>query len=971
MSLTIDIVPLPLLRKINGSFLQSLRVAVTRNDEPVVSRCLLSVRRGSWKADYPLEELPPGSTFRDILVPEPAGETDTLFVVTCADEHGERTIRMGPARRWTVHLVLHSHTDLGFTAPLSDVVRIHDANTDSAVAYCKETAGWPEASRFKWTCEVSWQVQNYLRNRSRARFEDLMRCVREGSIAVGALYSGELSGLLGHEEAVRSISFAAYLRRVHGITCDTALLCDVPGATQGFVQILARGGVRNLIIADNNFIAPFLVRTDLPRPFFWEGAAGSRVLSWYTDHPFYAYVEGEYYGFHKDMAMVEETLPRKLHDLEASGYAYDRFQIQYAFDNAPIAFRPAEIVRSWNDRWSYPRIVLSTAREFLEAMRKEHGSGLPRRSGDWSDWWCGIVTGFPREESLTRSCHRRAPEAEFLATQVSLRDPSFGYPGENLSAVYDGLLAFDEHSGGGAVWQSESAEQQARAVREGYGSLYDAARTLGEEEDRTVRSLARLISNPGPGPGAETRFVAFNGSPFPLSALVVPERGKPPVAVEEIPAYGYRTFSSGRERETKGGETTSGDRWSAREAGADPVLENDRYRLVIERNTGQCRSLFEKRIAREMIRPETRLNEAVVYVPRMIKEVELGKYIPEIYDGRPHPGGFLPWPAASVTRLEKRVASGGALRLRVSHILGEDLWLSQEYGFDPRSGGLHITNVVPRAVRDNPRLRSVLGDFFPPGGHLYFRFAFDLPDGVFEYESTGMIITPGTMQFKGACRDYFPVQQWCRIAGGSADIVLSAPDTPLVDVGSVGLFRFKEQIEKDQSQLFFRAVSFRDWGSDKESPYSKTDDCEFRFALDVSQSVKGGPDAVAVPRVAAARFAARAFPLVNTCPIPPGQQGALPPDAHAFLRLDPAHVEMVTLKRAEAGAGIVLRIRETAGKEAAATIEFPGLVLKSVRRAMTTEEPLEEVPLEGNVIRISLQPFAVETLLISAGAYHA
>lgn len=966
MSLTIDILPLPLLRKGKEGFLQSLRVAVALNNEPVPGRCLLSVRRGTWEADYPPEDLPPGSPFRNVLIPEAASDADTVFVVTCGDERAERSIRMGPVRRWTVHLVLHSHTDLGFTAPLSDVVRIHDANTDSAVAYCKETADWPEASRFKWTCEVSWQVQNYLRNRSPARFEELMRCVREGSIAVGALYSGELPGLLGHEEAVRSLSFAAYLRRVYGIPCDTALLCDVPGSTQGFVQILASGGVRNLIIADNNFIAPFLVRTDLPRPFLWEGAAGSEVLSWYTDHPFYAYVEGEYYGFHKDIAMVEEVLPRKLHDLEASGYAYDRFQIQYAFDNAPITFRPAEIVRSWNARWSYPRIVLSTAREFLETMRKEHGPELPRRSGDWSDWWCGIVTRFPREESLTRSCHRRAPIAEFLATQVSLRDPSFTYPGEELNAVYDGLLAFDEHSGGGAVWQPESAEQQARAVREGYGSLYDAVRTLGQVEDRTVRSLVRLISNPGPNPGDEKRVAAFNGSPFPLSGLVCPGKGKPPVVVEDIPAYGYRTFSAGRE-----GETRAGEGWARWDTGADPVLENDRYRLVIDKITGQSRSFFEKRARREMIRPETHLNEAVVYVPRMIKEVELGKYIPEIYDGRPHPGGFLPWPASAGVRLEKRVAPGGALRCRVNHLLGEDLWLSQEYGFDPYSRGLHITNIVPRAVRDNPRLRSALKDFFPPTGHLYFRFAFSLPDAVFEYESTGMIISPGEMQFRGACRDYFPIQQWCRIAGTSTSIVVSAPDTPLVDVGSVGLFRFKEQIDEDQSQLFFRALSLRDWGSDAESPYSNTEDCEFRFALDVAQSMKGGPDAVDVSRVEAARFAARAFPLISACPVPPGQQGALPPEGHAFLRLDPDHVEVMTLKRAEAGGEIVLRIRETAGKEAAAAIEFPGLVLNSVRRSMTTEEPLEEVPLEGNVIRISLRPFAMETFLIDAGVYHA
>jgi hypothetical protein len=957
MSLTLDILPLPLLQKWKEGFLQSLRISVAGPEGPVCSRCLLTVRRGTWSAEYILEEIPDASASRVLLIPEAALEIDTLFLVTCAAGRGELSLRMGPVRRWTVHLVLHSHTDLGFTAPVSDVVRLHDANTESAVAYCRETAGWPPGSRFRWTCEVSWQVQNYLRNGSVARSEELMAWVREGSIAVGALYTGQLTGLLGQEEAVRAVSFAAHLRRRHGIPCDTALLCDVPGCTQGFVQVLARGGVRNLIIADNNFIAPFLPRTDLPRPFFWEGAAGSEVLSWYTDHPYYAYVEGEYYGFHRDAAMVEETLPRKLRDLEASGYPHDRFQIQNAFDNAPIAFRPAEIVREWNARWAYPRIELSTARDFLEAMRREGGACLPRRSGDWSDWWCGIVTGFPREESLTRLCHRRAPAAELFATQVALRDYSSRYPGEELDRVYDGLLAFDEHSGGGGIWKPESKEQQEQAVREGYGFLSDAARMLEEVEGRTGRSLARLVANPG----NEPRILAWNGSPFPVSGVVVPEGGGAPVAIHDVPAYGYRSFpASGKEENSAGGGWVAWD--------AEPVLENDRYRLALDRSSGQCRSLADKRFSREMVRPGTGLNQAMVYVPRMLKEVELGKYIPEIYDGRPHPGDLLTWPSGAEVRIEKRAAPDGGIRCRVCHSIGGEVWLTQEYGFDPNSGGVDFRNVVPRAVRDNPRLRSALADFFHPSGHLYFRFGFALPEAVFEYESTGMIIRPGAMQFRGACRDYFPIQQWCRISGAPAGIVMAAPDTPLVDVGTIGLFRFKERIDDDQAQLFFRAVNFRDWGSDMESPYSRTEDCEFRFALGMTSGGEQGGEGVTDNRVAAARFAARAFPLIGAYVIPPGQQGALPAESFAFLRLAPDHVEVMTLK--VAGEGIILRVREIAGREAAARIELPGLGLRCAFRASATDEALEEIPSEGNVICISLLPFEIETLLLKVRGSH-
>src|SRR5690606_28565628 len=201
-----------------------------------------------------------------------------------------------------------------------------------------------EESRFKWTCEVSWQIQNYLAQRSSAKIEDLIQLVKKGSIDVGALYSGELTEILGHEQAVRSFYYSAELRWKYGIKIQTAMLCDVPGCTKGFVQIMAKSGINNLILADNNFIAPFLLRTDLPRPFYWEGDDNSKVLSWYTDHPFYAYIEGENYGLSQSYLQTRKKLPQKLIDLEKNEYKYNEFQLQYAFDNFRIEFRPAAIV---------------------------------------------------------------------------------------------------------------------------------------------------------------------------------------------------------------------------------------------------------------------------------------------------------------------------------------------------------------------------------------------------------------------------------------------------------------------------------------------------------------------------------------------------------------------------------------------------------------------------------------------------
>jgi hypothetical protein len=441
MSLRVQ--PLPFLRRTNSGRVRAIRVDWTEPALTPGAIWSLRVVRDSWERTFSLQ----GAEPQQVSIPEADSPIETSFTAIREDQQETSLLRIDPVRKWTVHLVLHSHTDLGFTAPVSDVARLHNDNTDRAIAYCRETAHLPEGLRFKWTCEVTWQVQNYIRDRRPDQVAALMDLVRTGAIGIGAMYSGELTGLLGHEEAVRCFAYAGYLRRRYGVPCDSAMLCDVPGCTAGLVQIMAKSGIRALIVADNNFAAPFLPRTDLPRPFIWTGSDNSEVICWFTDHPFYAYVEGEYYGFLENRGKVEHMLGEKLLSLEQQGYPHDRFQIQYAFDNAPITFVPAGIVQEWAAHWEYPKIILSTASEFLGTMREEHPGRLPRRSGDWTDWWGGIVTGFPADEAFSREYHLRTPAVETLAAHLALRGSGVPVP-EPITRAYARPLAFDEHSEG-------------------------------------------------------------------------------------------------------------------------------------------------------------------------------------------------------------------------------------------------------------------------------------------------------------------------------------------------------------------------------------------------------------------------------------------------------------------------------------------------------------------------------------------
>jgi hypothetical protein len=955
MADSLQVHPLSFLRKSEGKLLQAIRVRCAAPAGAAHDRWTLRVIRGSRHEEFLLH----GEEFQIVFLAEPDTPVDTTFLALRGDARIDRLIRMGPVRRWTVHVVLHSHTDLGFTAPVSDVVQLHNVNTDRAIEFCRETAHLGEGIRFRWTCEVAWQVQNYIRDRTPEQVAALMQLVREGEIGVGALYSGELTGLLGHEEAVRSFAYAGFLRRRYGIPCDTALLCDVPGCTAGLVQIMAKSGVSSLIVADNNFMAPFLRRTDLPRPFFWKGSDNTEVLTWFTDHPYYAYVEGEYYGFLETREKVEQMLGDKLLALEQQGYPYSRFQIQYAFDNAPLTFAPAEIVRGWTAHWEYPKVVLSTAGEFLAAMRKEHGAGIPRRTGDWTDWWGGIVAAFPVDEALARQYQEETPATETLSTHLMIHTTGAPVSDPRLARVYDGLLAFDEHSGGGNLWQPRSREQQDRALHEGYGFLHSAIEELEEVQRTTLERLSAFAAQPD----TETYVGIYNPSGVAVSRYVeIAGEGKATRAihVRELPPYGYRLYPA------QPFDMPDDDHRKTVRARseADRIhLEAKSCSMAIDRTSGRWVSYLDKHFSGELLPPGEALNVPCVYVVRPACEIVLGKYIPQLYEGTSHPGDFLPWPAISVPAITWSDVSPGTVVCTVEHRIEGIPWLIQQYRLSEGHPGVTIVNTLLRACVVHPSLKAALGDFLHPGGMLYFHFPFSLQKGYVEYEATCSVLRPAEEQLRGSCHDFAAVRRWCALRGTGGGVLLTVPDTPLIDIGSVGLHKFKECHDEHPSAVYVRAVMLRDWGGPDESPYTCTRDLVFRFSVSFI-SDDAVHDAGSTFRAEAHRRAVKdTAPLFYFLPLT-GAAGIISGIEHRFLCVTPDTVEVMVMKPAEAGNGWIIRLREVIGAATKARLAFPDFRILTCRTALMTEETGIAHPHTKDEVAVSFEPFAIVTLLL-------
>ncbi len=956
---TVQVVPTPLVTRAAPAAQRLIVLQFPMAREPRPAHARIEMDGRCVEAD--LGVVPPGETMAQVLVPEVSAPASGQAHLQLGEQAWQITFSLAPARRWTVYVVPHSHTDIGFTHPASEVACIHDENTDEAIALCELTRDWPEGSRFKWTCEVSWQIENYVRSRPAERVRQLQDCLRRGQMEVAAIYAGIHTDICGLEELARSLYLAGWLRREWGIAIDTAMMTDVPGLTWAYAQVLARAGIRYLIVADNNFAAPFLRFTDLPRPCFWEAPDASRVLAWYTDDPTWSYIEGYRLGFGESYRQVLRELPLKLAGLEAQGYPYDAFQLQLASDNCRVPFRPALIAKEWREHWANPEVRIATAREFLAHMEAAHGAGFPAYRGDWTNWWSSTVLGFPHESALGRRVKGELTSAEKLASWASTAG-LLTYPADLLSKGYHRLLAFDEHSGGGGLWRPRSEEEQIRALLEGYAFPHEAAAAAHAAIQQAARALAAQVPNPQPTPAV----VVLNTLSWPRTgvveahlpdgtqprSLVDPETGQhlpvQPLAsgevrfiAPEVPAMGYKVFTPVPEEAPLEDEVSI----SARR------IENRYYRVELDER-GRIASIFDREQRRELVSAEGGhpFGALLWYQPRPHREFGLGDEFPdqvELYEGVPVPGDILPESDGETT---VRVGTAGPVSasLVVERRIEGPFWLRQEITLHAGLRRMELSYVLtPEGEVSAPKPRLA---------YLCFPFGLDDPD--FTLELPGALITPEEDQLKGACRDFFAVQHWLALHNPSYTVLLSAPDTPLVEPGRVtpSHQQFLRRWQAEAATVWVPVLSLGPHRGVTDSPYSRNAPLQARFSL----TSHAGP----LDRVAAMRHGwGGANPLLPL-PIPAGQDGRLPARQSSWCDLTPQHVLLVTAKQAEDGDGLIFRLWEGSGTACVASLTLPELGPLRASRCSIVEEDLEPLETEGHTVRIPMRGFGIETVRI-------
>lgn len=860
-------------------------------------------------AEVARAELPPGR--HELPCEIPAVERPRTVPLEVDGQTLPLAVRAVP--KLTIFVVPHSHTDIGYTHLQAEIETRQVDNLVQGMAHAERTADRPEGARFVWNVEVLWAADLFLQRASAAQREQFARMVRSGQVALHGLYLNVLSGLMRPEELVQCTRLATRLAAETGVPIDTAMISDVPGHAWGLVPALAHAGIRYLSTSPNFFdrIGTAQVAS-ADQPFWWISPSGAeRVLVWNT---WMGYALSHRFGG----KLTNECLEGYLDHLAAIGYPHDVTYVRWSGlgDNAPPEASVSDFVQQWNERYRWPRLVISAQRTPFVELERRCGERLPTRRGDWTPYWEDGAGSSARETAMNRASADRLVTAEAL---MALRAPG-AWSAAEFAAAWQRVLLYSEHTWG--AWNSVSAPAEPFVQAQ-----WEVKRGYAEDADARSRSLLAAASAGG-GAAPASAIDVWNPTSWPRTGLVrvppelaragdrvlgpddrpVPSQrlqtGELAVLVRDLPPF------AGRRLRVVAGAPAAPDT-PARADGSR--LQNGAVAVALDPQTGDVASLTAAAAPGEFV--DTSGGQ------------QLGRYLFFAGADSAHPQ----------TSGEASIAVGEPGPL-VASLRAESS--------APGTAGL-VREVVLEAGADHALLRMALDKQRAPAGprgdclgapskeSLSVAFPFRVPGGEVRLElPLAGTIRPDRDQIEGSCKNWFSIGDWADVAAADRGVQWVSLDTPLVQLGGLTANLLNSQPDPAvwrksvaPTQALFAWLANNHWGTNyrawQEGPLA------FRFVL----RPHGAFDAAA-----AARFAiGLRQPLLA---LPPA---AVPPTGRPRLSLSTDRVVVLALKPADDGPGLVLRLQNVSEREQAVRIDQAEPAPAHVWRSATDESRGAEV----------------------------
>jgi alpha-mannosidase len=742
-----------------------------------------------------------GAGYRTVLLKAGPNTARNLNVRVTTDgaEVFAQALSLSAVTPRTLHLLPHSHVDIGYSDPQPDVERKQWRNLRDAVELGRKTASYPVEARFRWNVEGLWSVESYLAQADADERRAFVDAVRQGTIGLQANDTNILTGLATPDELRHWTDGARRLKAAYGIgPALSAMHTDIPGLSWPVVAALAQAGVRYFSsgpnympgLPDGGDRIGSTLKALGDRPFWWASPSGEeRLLFWMAGRG-YSWFHGLNMG-----RMTERSRDDVLAYVKAlaeNGYPYDMVQVRYTIggDNGPVDPALPEAVKTWNETFATPRLAINTADAMFAEFERRHGAGLPVYSGDMTPYWEDGAISSAAEEIMARAAARRLTQADAL---WAMRNPA-AYPAAQAADAWRNLILWHEHTWGAA--DSISHPDRADVVGQ-----WQYKRAFAVNADAMSRTL---MAGAAPAAGPEIEIVNTLG--WPRSGLVM------------LPAEQSRAGDRVRTRE---GQTLASQRLRdgrlAVWVDAVPALASTRLRVEPGRVQAPREAITFDGVNLDTGSLRVQVDSSTGGIARLAWRAPGVKIVSKSQSPEPRAplstsgGGPRPPTTPIVGRTWQPGAGQGDVALN-SGPVGQYFYVA---GRDPsqasgRTGGrmavvesgplvtiLSVDGPAPGTdgVRQTAQLVGGSDDLLltvevtktsvrtKESAHVAFPLS--IAGGVVRVDLGDAVVRPDDNQLPGSCRDFIGAHGVVDVSGQGYGVSVATLDAPLIEVGAI------------------------------------------------------------------------------------------------------------------------------------------------------------------------------------------
>ena len=878
-------------------------------------------------------------------VPEVSSAQSLPLTVTRGKEElATETVTIEPVRHWRMNLVQHTHTDIGYTRSQMEILAEHLRYIDYALDYCDATDDYPDAAKFRWTCEISWAVSEYLKCRPAEQIARLKQRVKEGRIELATMY-------LNFDELPDEQTLAASLAplkqfREAGMRAELAMQDDVNGIGWCFSEYFADAGVKYLNMGTHGHRA--LICFDKPTVFWWQSPSGKNVLAYRAEH----YNQGNFFGVHTDdFGQFETRVLEYLGQLEAKDYPYDICAAQhsgYFTDNAPPSTKSCEMVRRWNEKYEWPKLRTAVATEFIKMVESDYADRIQTIRGAWPDWWTDGFASGAREAAVSRITH-----SNIIANQAGL---SFAKMlgaelpegmNERIDGINNALLFYDEHTFG----YSESVRDpygletwEQRSLKQSYAwEAYRYAGLLGENTMGLLQSFVPKANVPSIAvfntlnwsySGIAKVYIDHQILPKEKAFRIVDEAGHEIPAqagesrsdgtywclyVKDVPALGYARYRVEVLDEPRPAVV-------AADKLADKRVENEWYTIDFDPSRGTIHQLYDKALGKPLLSADA--------------EWEMGEFIYEIIDSR-HPMEKYTAPQFLRRRPERirfeRYEKGpiwDTYRFRGETVAGrEPNNLMVEYRVYNVEKKIEVVYRLRKKAVTDPEA-------------IYIAFPYEVEAGKIHLDVPGGNIEAGVDQIPGSSNDWYTVQNFATARSERSQVVMGSPEIPLMQFGAINTGRYEAGAVPQSTNMYSWPMN-NYWVTN----FNADQMGELQWSYFITSSTDNSIGY-------ATRFAWENRIPFLTRVLQADERSTAGFPAASLLKIVPQNLLLVNMRPVEGERAVMLQLREIDGKPARFEATSDKIAIQSIEErdvvgAPISDASLDFAPWENKFIKIS------------------